>query len=115
MKSRIITLGVFLIALGFVISLTRSVYDLWRRGDVVEERALVRNQLKAENEALKEELENVESSDYIEEQARNKLNLSREGEVIVVLPPFLTSPEPIRNEKKSGSKPNWQLWRDRFF
>lgn len=40
--------------------------------------------LKKENERLKKTLEKVKSFRFMEEEARNKLNLSRPGETVVI-------------------------------
>ena len=54
-----------------------------KRVETVENRVA---SLKKENEGLKEELEDIESKAYVEFQAREKLGLAGEGEIIVVLP-----------------------------
>ena len=42
--------------------------------------------LKAKKQALQYELDNVKSQNFIESEARNKLNMARENEVVVVFP-----------------------------
>ena len=44
------------------------------------------HKLEVENRNLKNKLENVKSNDFIEEEARNKLGLAKEGEIIVIIP-----------------------------
>lgn len=48
---------------------------------------------------LKRKLVQVESQEYIEQEARNKLNMGKEGELSIILPtisPFIEpSPTPI--------------------
>jgi cell division protein FtsB len=69
--------------------------------------------LEKENQRLKEELQIVNSVEFKEKEARDKLGLAKEGDVIVVLPP----PEVIRKfapERKETEKtlpdPNWKKW-----
>lgn len=43
---------------------------------------------KERQKELERKLVQVESEAYVEKEARDKLNLSREGEVVVILPPI---------------------------
>lgn len=103
--ARIILLGVCFI---LFINLVRS----WEQ--LTERRALIfmtRDTLEKEKEKqveLRRELAKVESNSYIEKQAREKLSLVREGEVIVMLPPITpvseSTPTPI------DTSANWEKW-----
>lgn len=42
--------------------------------------------LQAQNSELKKKLSEIESADFIEEQARDKLGLSKKGETVVIIP-----------------------------
>ena len=113
MKSRLIMFFISIFAIAFIVSLSRSIYSLWQKGDVVSERVMALQKLQQENQRLKQELDEVESSEYIEKQAREKLNLQKVGEVVVVLPknqPILNQPD-----SPSSSLPNWLQWYHLFF
>ncbi len=73
-------------------------------------------QLEAKNKELKKQLEKVQSREFIEEQARNKLGLGKKGETVVIIPD-----EKIRQvlgESKKNMEerlPNWLGWWKVFF
>jgi len=73
--------------------------------------------LKEEQERLKKQLETVQSDAYIEKQLRDKLNLAKEGEVVVVLPPeeVLRKFAPhYEEEEDTLPDPNWKKWMKLF-
>lgn len=74
--------------------------------------------LEKKNEELKSELSQVQSSEYTEEQLRDKLGLAKEGETVVVLP----DKEALKNlvpqqesQKEELPDPNWKKWMKLFF
>ena len=67
-------------------------------------------QEKTENQTLKKDLSRVETKEFVEEEARNKLFLAKPDEKIVIVPIASKSAE-----KKEPPKPNWQKWLDLFF
>lgn len=72
---------------------------------------------KEENESLKNQLEFVESEQFIEEQLRNKLGLAKEGEIVLVLPDneTLAKLAPIiPEEEEINPLPNWKKWLQLF-
>lgn len=113
MKRRLITILISLFSLGFIVTISRSIYTIWQKGSAVDERIAVRDRLREENQALQEKLNEVNSDAFIESQAREKLNLQREGEVVVVLP---KGAETTQDEVVTApDKPNWQQWIQLFF
>ena len=69
--------------------------------------------LRKENESLKNELRYKESSEFAEKEIRDKLGLAKEGEAIVVVPQQSSSQ--LKESSGQDTKPNWQKWRDLFF
>lgn len=63
------------------------------------------------NIELKTRIAKQKSTDEIEKNIRNNLNLTRENEVIVIMPSpkFIPSPTPTLILK------NWQKWKEVFF
>lgn len=100
------------------ISLIRNILRISQakgRVETAEERV---SQLKEENERLKSELENIESEAYVEFQAREKLGLAGEGEIIVVLPDeeVLRKIAPkIYKEEETLPDPTWKKWLKLFY
>ena len=109
---------VVLILLLLTISLVRNILRVSRAGDrekIVGGRV---ENLKEENEKLKKELEKIESEAYVEFQARDKLGLAKEGEIIVVLPDeeILRKIAPqIEDEEETLPDPTWKKWYKLFF
>jgi cell division protein FtsB len=75
-----------------------------------------------ENSQIKEKIAYLESRDFQEKEARDKLNLQGEGENLVVVKinpqknkaeeELAKNSEETRNYRQ---KPNWEKWRDYFF
>lgn len=111
-KSYLSYLIIFLFLL-MAISLIRNIVRISqakKRVETAQERV---NRLKAENERLQKELENIESQAYVEFQAREKLGLAGEGEIIVVLPDeeVLKSIAPkVYEEEETLPDPTWKKW-----
>ena len=92
----------------FMVRLTGNVWKLWKAGDRIKDaESGVRSQ-ELENQELQKRLAEVQSPEFIEREAREKLGLGKEGETIVVMPeqnsPQLSTLNPQNNE------PNWRKW-----
>lgn len=96
----------------FIVNLSRSIYALWQKRAVVGERKQVEEELARRNAELQKKAQEVESEAFIEKQAREKLNLQKEGEVVVVLPKNLGQIDP---QSSPRPLPNWQRWWELFF
>jgi len=72
--------------------------------------------LKEEQDELKIKLEEITSQEYIERQLRNELGLTKENEIVLVLPPdeILIKLLPVVEEEVVEIKPNWQKWATLF-
>jgi hypothetical protein len=71
-------------------------------------------ELSREQLELRSELETIRKQEYVEEQAREQLNLVQPGETVVLLPtvmPDVIGPEPPR--RAPTPVPNWYLWWER--
>lgn len=68
---------------------------------------------KRENIFLTEKLHYVKSKEFIEQSARDKLGLVRQGELIVVAPP--PPPASRAAEVKKEKEVNWKKWQKLFF
>lgn len=74
--------------------------------------------LQKENHELSQELREVQKGQFLEKQARDKLGLAKEGEVVLVLP----DREIIKSANRDYQKvieavevlPNWQKWLELF-
>jgi len=78
----------------------------------VEEKA---QKLAAEQKQLLEKKAYFQSPEFVEEEARNKLNMAKPGETVVILPPNLA--QVLGREEKPAAPeiPNWRKWWNLFF
>src|SRR4030042_3307544 len=104
---------VVLVLILIINSLIHSILDLWQKQDLL---ALAQYELDAQkqkNQKLKAQYEYVQTSQFIEEQAHNKLFLVKEGEQEVLISQKLLSQNEAK--KRIEQKQNWQKWLDLFF
>lgn len=110
----VLVLGVF-----FGLSLINNIQTILSADQRIDSAYSKLAKLKQENERLAGEVEEVESEHYTEQQARDKLGLSREGEVVVVLPEESKlkrlSPDFREEESDTLPDPNWKKWWKLFF
>ena len=107
---RVVRAAWVVISLALIIQLIHSIQDLGKRGNVVEEVRLRLQKEQNENSRLKNEALYTESIAFVEEQARNKLNMSKKGESVVILPKPSSTPTPTVVAKRE----NWELWMEVF-
>ena len=108
---------IIVIASVFVINnLVRSIYTLWQKQHLLGEAQQELQEEKKRNKTLREQLKQVESPEYVEKEARNKLFLVRPGESQIILPQGKTATlEASSNPSSRSSEPNWKQWWNIFF
>lgn len=103
---------VFVLLLIFIIKdNTLKTIELIKGGRATDH---LRQQLKEEekrNRFLKERLFYVNTPEFVEEEAREKLGLVKPGEHTVIVP----SPPLPKNDFSLADKPNWKKWLELFF
>jgi len=90
-----------------IISLTRDVWQIRTGFSRIAEANRRLEIEKKKNEDLKEKLGMVMTDDYKEKIIREKLNMQKEGEVLVVMPDKAFAQEEVRLVK---FVPNWRKW-----
>lgn len=101
------------ICLSVIENFIASIYQLLYKKDVLIQ---VQNELQKEeqeNKRLKDQLNRVKNPQFVEEQARDKLFLTKPGESVILIPSFQASDS--GKTVKKEEKPNWQQWWDLFF
>lgn len=93
-------------------NLASSILNLWQKRDVVTSARTVLEKERAENQKLKSQLAEAEKSSFIEQEARNKLFLSKPGESQIILPQASNSGSMQSADEKRS---NLELWIDLFF
>lgn len=111
-----------IIGLYLVISLSRSIYSLTQKTKDVD---VLKNQVDkelSENNRLNQALTEAKSQKFIEQQAREKLNMAKKGETVVVIPSELITEIASREATESSlffnppeKIPNWKKWWRLFF
>jgi len=115
MRSRVFQTIIILLGLVLVWRLTG---DLWRligasrRVKIMEEKVA---ELEKEKKKLSSKYKYYQSLEFIEEEARNKLNMAKPGETIVVLPPNLSETLNHSKIQTEAPLPNWKKWWNLFF
>jgi cell division protein FtsB len=102
----------------FLISLIRNVFRILAASKRIDEAKGRVERLADENEELKRQLALTQSEAFIETQFRDRLGLSKDGEIIVVLPDeetlrkiAPTTPE----EEETLPDPPWKKWLKLFY
>lgn len=87
-----------------IIAATNSAERLSQAADTVY-------QLEIKNKELKKKLTEIQSPQFIEEIARNKLGLSKKGETVVIIPEEKLKQVLGASESAQQIRlPNWQGW-----
>lgn len=115
MKKKLMRYLILIFGIYLVISLSRDLFNLVKKGERIKERERKVQELTLKEKELKERLEYVKSEEFVEKEARDKLNMAKEDEVIVVLPEDFAPPD-FRTPKSSDEElVNWQRWLKLFF
>ena len=99
---------VILFVVYLVFSLIKSWVKLRERMGIVREMKMSVVEEQKKQEDLRRELAQAESDKYIEKQARDKLNMAKEGELIILLPSQALTPSITPTQTDSAS--NWYKW-----
>ena len=93
--------------------LLHSIYDLWQKQYLVTS---AQNQLREEklkNLKLKADLSYAQTQQFVDEEARNKLFMTKPGEQqVFISPDLLSNGKQTRVQKQI---PNWQQWLKLFY
>lgn len=100
------------IVLLFIINgLIHSIFDTYSKKSLLTQAQKELEAEKLKNSKLKSQLSYVQTGQFIEEEARNKLFLVKPGEQHVVISDNLFE----KNNQPKKSLPNWQQWLNLFF
>lgn len=99
-----------------IYSFSRQIYDSLKASSRLDEAADKLAMVQKQNSDLKKKLREVESLQFIESQARDKLIQAKSNETIIIIPP--QEIDKILGLDKKGNEPklpNWQGWLRLFF
>lgn len=112
-RSRLVRMTALVICVAIGIGIVKSVYTLSQKKGIIAERQRVLRELTAKNEELQQQLEEATSPAFIEQAARDKLGLVREGETVVIMDKSqILNPN---NQKNPLELPSWKQWWSLFF
>ena len=115
MKKRLINFAILIIGLGLIVNLSRDIWRLLKAGDQVKFAQQRLEEAEKEHQGLLEKEKYYQSEEFVEEEARNKLNMSRPEETVVILPPNVGELVGRVEAKEAEVIPNWQQWFKLFF
>ena len=108
---RFVSISIILISIAIIVSLIGSIYSLWQKQDLIKNARLELVREKSENSQLQKDLSRVDNTQFIEEEARNKLFLAKPNETEIIVPQEKKKAIP----KKGEEFPNWKQWFLLFF
>ncbi len=113
MGRKLVRAVILIIFITIGIGIVRSVYTLSQKKGIISERQHVLSGLITQNNQLQQQLREATSSAFIEQAARDKLGLVREGETVVIMDKSqILNPD---NEKNPQKVPPWKQWWSLFF
>ena len=117
LRSRWFLITYAVIGMIIIINLIRSSLDLYSRRSIVQEKEIELRELEAEHAELTQELEYVQTDEFVEKEAREKLGLVKEGEMVVLVGELGEEPKTKNQEPrtKHQSEPQWKAWWRLFF
>jgi len=115
MRKKIINYLILAIGIGLIISLSRDIWRLLKVGDRIKEAQSKVEEQEERNRELRAQKEYYLSEEFVEKEARNKLNLSKEREKVVILPPNVRELVGQAEPQKPPMVPNWRRWWNFFF
>lgn len=116
-KNKIIWLSIVFIILVLTVKTFKDGIKLFWSLKKIEEIKQEISRLEKENKEMFVKEKYFSSEEFIEEEARNKLNMARPGEAVVILPPDFQ--EKLKQSGQSFSQTpslsNWKKWWRLFF
>jgi len=116
MIKKLVIVAIILVGLIVGYNLVLQILEAAKSGEHLSEALEAVYRLEIKNKELKKRLENIQSAQFIEEGARDKLGLAKAGETVVIIPE-----EKIKQVLGSSSSatviswPNWLGWWKVFF
>lgn len=111
MLNKVLSATIIILTIIIIFGLSRQIINALQISSRLDRSTDTLSILQEENRSLKKRLERVNTVDFIEEEARNKLNLAKEGEEVVIIPQeeieeLVQSYRPHEPLKE----PNWLKW-----
>lgn len=116
MKKKAVFLLTILISVIILVSLVKTIFKTFQSGKRLSRLGVEVESLEQEKEGLEKVLAQRKSEEFVEKEARDKLNLVKPGETLVVLESPEDAEKPTEGVEKDISQlSNPQKWWDLFF
>ena len=105
--------GLLLIAIFLSFSLARNIVSFTKANQALKKEEALIEELEKEVVSLEGQVKLVNTQDFVEKVARDKLGLAKEGEIVVVLPENEVLARLAPQIPKGDDflpPPNWQKW-----
>lgn len=112
---KVLYLLILIISLFIINNLVHSIANLWQKHDLISDAQVELQKVKNEHEKLQDQLNEVKRSDFVEEEARNKLFMVKPGEKVVILGGGEEEKTASTQSSSSSPRPIWQQWWQMFF
>ena len=113
MKPRILSLLILIGGILAIISFSSSIRSLLKKDDLFIQKEEKLEELKNKNWQLEQTLKEVQSEEFIEKEAREKLGMGKNGEIVVILSE--SKNQKIKKSKNQKELENWKKWYNLFF
>ena len=107
--------SVFIFLLFIINNLLHSILSFSQKENLIVKKQQELTKQKKENTILKQQLAQAKMPQFVEEQARDKLFLTKPGEGVLVIPTPRVSTTPRVVTQGGKTIPNWLQWWRLFF
>lgn len=114
-KSKYGAVFLVMVLLLVLIAAGREVYRYYKVNKEISDLKQKIEDLKSSNEELLRIKEYFTSKEFLEDEARRKLNMTKAGESVIVISSENSAEEEIKTEEPQLKTPNFQLWWQYFF
>jgi cell division protein FtsB len=113
-SNKLIQALIIIVGVGLIVNLSRNILKLLKSAEEMKLTEQRIERLESEAKDLAQKKEFYQSEDFVEQEARDKLNMAKEGETMVVLPPNIK--EVLGEKENLPSRPLscWHQWLDLF-
>jgi cell division protein FtsB len=106
MRKHVLNIILSIIVIVFITDLFRAYTHLKDRQNTMRTAQEKLEDLTLQQENLQRKLAGTNTVDFVEEKAREKLNMSKEGEMVILLPTISVVPSP----SPTPDYPVWEQW-----
>ena len=113
-SNRLVQTLIIIVGVGLIVNLSRNIIKLLKSAEEMKLAEQRIERLEKESQELAQKKEFYQSEAFVEQEARDKLNMAREGETMVVLPPNIKEVLGEKENLPSAPQPCWHQWLDLF-